>query len=177
MVNHPNVETIDQYTCPNCDGNLIFDPNSQSLRCPYCETLVSLVSEEMVEEYEFERYKQQGLTWDQDVHSFQCEACGPSLVTEAHISSLNCPYCGSSHVVQLNLPIGLRPEGVLPFRIDKQEAFQRFKISSFNYPETIQTMIEKTASHTMVGDLNRYKMSARKPRGLAPWMNRTFNLC
>ena len=24
---------------------------------------------------------------------------------------------------------------------------------------------------------NRYKMSARKPRGLAPWMNRTFNLC
>lgn len=125
-MNHPNVETIDQYTCPNCDGNLIFDPNSQSLKCPYCETLVSLVSEEMVEEYEFERYKQQGLTWDQDVHSFQCEACGASLVTEAHISSLNCPYCGSSHVIQLNLPIGLRPEGVLPFRIDKQEAFQRF---------------------------------------------------
>lgn len=22
----------------------------------------------------------------------------------------------------------------------------------------------------------RYKISARKPRGLAPWMNRTFNL-
>ena len=86
-MNHPNVETIDQYACPNCDGNLIFDPNSQSLKCPYCETLVSLVSEELIEEHEFERYKQQGLTWDQDVHSFQCEACGASLVTEAHISS------------------------------------------------------------------------------------------
>lgn len=32
-----------------------------------------------------------------------------------------------------------------------------FTISSFNYPETIQSMIEKTASHTMVGDLNRYQ--------------------
>ncbi|SFR63776.1 SPFH domain-containing protein [Anaeromicropila populeti] len=31
-----------------------------------------------------------------------------------------------------------------------------FTIGSFNYPENIQKMIEKNASHSMVGDVNRY---------------------
>jgi membrane protease subunit (stomatin/prohibitin family) len=32
-----------------------------------------------------------------------------------------------------------------------------FNIMSFTYPEEIQTMINKTASHSMVGDINRYQ--------------------
>lgn len=32
-----------------------------------------------------------------------------------------------------------------------------FTIGSFNYPESVQKMIEKNASHSMVGDLNRYQ--------------------
>ena len=32
-----------------------------------------------------------------------------------------------------------------------------FTIMSFNYPEEIQAMINKNASHSMVGDLNRYQ--------------------
>lgn len=32
-----------------------------------------------------------------------------------------------------------------------------FSIASFNYPENVQKMIEKTASHSMVGDVNRYQ--------------------
>ena len=33
----------------------------------------------------------------------------------------------------------------------------KFNIMSFNYPEEIQDMINKTASHSMVGDVNRYQ--------------------
>ncbi|NMA84989.1 MAG: hypothetical protein GX962_14130 [Epulopiscium sp.] len=32
-----------------------------------------------------------------------------------------------------------------------------FNVMSFNYPEEIQNMINKTASHSMVGDLNKYQ--------------------
>jgi membrane protease subunit (stomatin/prohibitin family) len=32
-----------------------------------------------------------------------------------------------------------------------------FNIMSFTYPEEIQAMINKNASHSMVGDLNRYQ--------------------
>jgi membrane protease subunit (stomatin/prohibitin family) len=33
----------------------------------------------------------------------------------------------------------------------------KFNVMSFNYPEEIQNMINKTASHSMVGDINRYQ--------------------
>ncbi len=33
----------------------------------------------------------------------------------------------------------------------------RFTIMSFNYPKEIQDMITKSASHSMIGDMNRYK--------------------
>lgn len=35
-----------------------------------------------------------------------------------------------------------------------------FKVESFNYPEEIQKMIEKTASQAMVGDMGRYQQMA-----------------
>lgn len=35
-----------------------------------------------------------------------------------------------------------------------------FQIMSFNYPESIQQMIEKNASHSMIGDMNRYTQAS-----------------
>lgn len=35
-----------------------------------------------------------------------------------------------------------------------------FNIISFNYPEEIQEMINKTASHSMIGDMSRYQQAA-----------------
>lgn len=35
-----------------------------------------------------------------------------------------------------------------------------FNIMSFNYPESVQKMVEKTASQSMVGDMNRYSQMA-----------------
>ncbi|WFN61205.1 hypothetical protein [Clostridium tetani] len=31
-----------------------------------------------------------------------------------------------------------------------------FNITNFNYPEEVQDMITKVASHSMIGDLNKY---------------------
>lgn len=43
---------------------------------------------------------------------------------------------------------------------DSGLAVTGFNIMSFNYPEEIQGMINKTASHSMVGDINRYQQIA-----------------
>ena len=42
------------YKCPNCGGELSFDPESQKLKCEYC---VSLFSKEEVEELFKDNYK------------------------------------------------------------------------------------------------------------------------
>ena len=41
--------------------------------------------------------------------------------------------------------------------IDSGMTITGFNIISFSYPEEIQEMINKTASHTMVGDLGRFQ--------------------
>lgn len=40
---------------------------------------------------------------------------------------------------------------------DSGISITNFQIMSFNYPESIQNMIEKNASHNMIGDLNTYQ--------------------
>ena len=35
-------------------------------------------------------------------------------------------------------------------------AITGFNVMSFNYPEEVQRMLEKSASHSMVGDMDRY---------------------
>lgn len=44
--------------------------------------------------------------------------------------------------------------------IDMGLSVTNFTIMSFNYPENIQKMIEKAASNSMVGDMNRYQQMA-----------------
>ncbi|WP_077368251.1 SPFH domain-containing protein [Anaerosalibacter sp. Marseille-P3206] len=41
--------------------------------------------------------------------------------------------------------------------IDSGMTITGFNVMSFNYPEEIQEMINKNASHSMIGDLNRYQ--------------------
>lgn len=44
--------------------------------------------------------------------------------------------------------------------VDSGMTITGFNIMSFNYPEEIQDMINKTASHSMIGDLNKYQQVA-----------------
>lgn len=40
---------------------------------------------------------------------------------------------------------------------DTGVSIESFSVNSFNYPENIQKMIEKTASHSMIGNMNTYQ--------------------
>lgn len=44
--------------------------------------------------------------------------------------------------------------------VDSGMTITGFNIMSFNYPEEIQDMINKTASHSMIGDVNKYQQVA-----------------
>jgi len=43
---------------------------------------------------------------------------------------------------------------------DSGMTITNFQIMSFNYPESVQKMIEKTASQSMIGDMNRYTQAS-----------------
>ena len=53
---------------------------------------------------------------------FCCSSCGGEIVADENTASLSCPYCGSSIVIKSRLSGMLKPDLVIPFKLNKQAA-------------------------------------------------------
>src|SRR5690349_11151428 len=53
----PSTAVQHQFPCPQCGANLQFAPGTDSLRCPYCGTLVSFkIAREIIPELDYFAY-------------------------------------------------------------------------------------------------------------------------
>ncbi len=123
----PEQET-DSFPCPACGGQMRFDPGSQMLKCGYCDNAVELKSEGMtIQEYDFETAGEQAShDWGVGTVTVHCNSCGANSVMDKAETANFCAYCGSSHVVQEEDDAGIRPESLIPFKIDRVKANQEF---------------------------------------------------
>lgn len=122
-----------QYKCPNCGGYVEFDSSTQTLRCPYCDTEFDL---DALREEEDEQACQpeENLTWDsrmggqwqsgeeESMQVYLCDSCGGELVCDANTAATRCPFCDSPVVLTGRLSGTLRPDYVIPFKLDKEAA-------------------------------------------------------
>lgn len=106
------------YKCPGCGGYLAFDPESQAWVCPYCDS----------------HFQQSELKADQQPEPqesgaqvvYHCPGCGSEIMTDETTVATQCYYCHNPVVLKGKLTDELRPDGVLPFTIDKQKAVDTF---------------------------------------------------
>ena len=86
------------YKCPNCDGGLIFDPESQKFHCEYC---LSYFSEEELQnnapssENETRSSEQTQETQESPDTTviYTCPSCGAEVVTDETTAATFCFYC------------------------------------------------------------------------------------
>ena len=79
------------YKCPNCGGELKFDPESQSYHCEYC---LSDFSQDAVEQLEPDRgQEQQGQEQPGAAVVYSCPSCGAQIVTEETTAATFCYDC------------------------------------------------------------------------------------
>jgi DNA-directed RNA polymerase subunit RPC12/RpoP len=128
-VDPPQSVNTQRFICQKCSGKMAFKPDGKSLRCEYCshkQTLFAAMAEgTMVQEHDFTvaMATAKGHTLPVETRPFTCQGCGASFLIEPDVLSLNCTYCGSSHVVEL--PESRRlipPEGIIPLEVSQQEA-------------------------------------------------------
>ena len=137
------------YKCPGCGAPMVFDPDSQKLTCDHCQTELTVREyeekygepllrddpeedpfaghgEETVEtEEEGERVSfEDGPTMD--VKKYHCSACGAELVTDEATAASVCSFCSSPALVEERLE-AKRPAQVIPFRITREQAVERFR--------------------------------------------------
>ena len=125
--------TMLEYKCPACGGALNFDSQLQTVKCPFCDTEFEMESLRELDEV-LEQTPPEDMTWqerpgedwqegEQDTMcSFVCESCGGELICEATTAATSCPYCGNPVIMTQRLSGALRPDLVIPFKLDKAAA-------------------------------------------------------
>ncbi|MCL2140711.1 MAG: hypothetical protein FWH42_03420 [Dehalococcoidia bacterium] len=124
------------YKCPNCGAPLNFDSSSQVMKCASCG---SEMATEAFKEYDAElqqTIEQKEPIWedaevtlwqDESIAMSICQSCGGELIMENTTVATECPYCGNAAVVPSKLTDTLRPDFVIPFKLDKNKAKEALK--------------------------------------------------
>lgn len=127
------MQTVLDYKCPSCGGKVEFESGLQQMKCPYCDSTFDVESlREMDEvlrneaEEEAPQWDTAGSQWDEaeayQMQVFVCNSCGGELVTDANTAATHCPYCGNPVVLAGRLTGALKPDLVIPFKLDKEAA-------------------------------------------------------
>lgn len=127
---------LQEYKCPCCDGAIAFDADAQKLRCPFCDTEFDV---EVLDTYtgEVEGKDRDEMKWDSSeseswyeedgMRGYVCSSCGGEIICDATTAATACPYCGSPVVMTDNLSGVLKPDCIIPFKIDKDAAVEALK--------------------------------------------------
>lgn len=143
---------ITEYKCPACTGPLHFVGESGKLECDYCgsrydvaEIEALYVGQEAKAESAFQEAEAKGESggdepaWDTSalqedwgkegagMKAYSCPSCGAELICEATTAATSCPYCGNNTIVPGQFGGTMKPDYVLPFKLDKKAAVAALK--------------------------------------------------
>lgn len=124
---------LQEYKCPCCGGAIAFDSKVQKMKCPYCDTefemealasydeeLQNETADEMVWENTAGSEWQEGET--DGLNAYVCKSCGGEIVADETTAATSCPFCGNPVVMMGQFSGSLKPDYVIPFKIDKKAA-------------------------------------------------------
>lgn len=126
-----------EYKCPCCSGSIKFDSGIQKMKCPYCDTQFDIdtlkgYDEDLKESQEEEVHweNDSNATWsDSDIDGvsvYVCDSCGGEVICDNTTSATHCPYCDNPIIVKGRVSGDLRPDFVIPFKLDKKAAKEAF---------------------------------------------------
>ncbi|MDR0490800.1 MAG: hypothetical protein LBH28_06110 [Oscillospiraceae bacterium] len=128
---------ITNYQCPNCTGPLHFAGESGQLQCNHCESKFEVsVVEQLYADKEQAAVSAGaepqwdtstvGESWSQNeaahLRAYSCPSCAAELICDDTTAATSCPYCGNPTVVPGQLAGQLKPDYVIPFKLDKNAA-------------------------------------------------------
>ena len=124
------------YKCPGCGAALSYKEGTDVLKCEYCDTEVSIKalkeieeekSQNSQEEFHAEREKVVREDAVENFKAFHCESCGAEIMTDDHTAATFCGFCGNPALVEERLVGEKRPAILIPFKINKQQAIEKYR--------------------------------------------------
>ena len=121
-----------EYKCPCCGDAIAFDSGIQKMKCPYCDTEFDM--ETLASYDDGLNGKQDNMNWETSaggewqegetdgLRSYVCKSCGGEIVGDENTAATACPFCGNPVVMMGQLSGELKPDFVIPFKLDKKAA-------------------------------------------------------
>ena len=136
-------EQLQSYKCPSCGAPLRYTTTGK-MNCMSCGNAYEIEAiENMLPESDGEK----GFDWGDYKKQFEataeklrdsvvyiCRSCGAAIETDRTTAATRCPYCDNEVLATDRLSGGLRPNSVIPFVIDKNEAVRRVKAHFLHKP-------------------------------------------
>ena len=137
------------YKCPNCGGDLRFDPESQQYKCEFCISQFSQGDLDKVNPLKEEVHENQTEAPENQTEApenqaevpnnhaeenekqeeavfYNCPSCGAEVITDETTAATFCYYCHNPVVLQGRLEGNYLPNRVIPFKISKKKAEETF---------------------------------------------------
>ena len=129
---------IIEYKCLACGGAIGFDSNIQKMKCPYCDTEYEMETLKELDE-DLNSEKPDNINWNLETdHTWQdteasnmneyvCKSCGGEIIGDENMAATSCPFCNNPVVIKGKFSGLLRPDYVIPFKLDKKAAIEGLK--------------------------------------------------
>lgn len=127
---------LQQYKCPCCGGAIEFNSKRQKMKCPYCDTEFEM---EVLSQYddELQNDKATDMKWDMastewsendadGLGVYVCRSCGGEIVADENTAASVCPFCDNPVVMKGQIKGVLKPDYIIPFKLDKKAAKAKF---------------------------------------------------
>ena len=138
------METIQNYKCPCCGAALVY--KDDTLHCDSCGNDFSVDTMQQIDDvqgdaggpskydwghYEPRSYEDDG---EEKLAGYTCPSCGAEITGDDTLGATVCPYCGDSTIVKSQFEGALRPDYIIPFKVDKKAAMTAFEADFKNAP-------------------------------------------
>lgn len=119
-----------KFPCAQCGGEVEFSPGSAALVCPYCGASNAIPQSEVdIGEHDYAEQLAQsaGAAATEERLTVRCEECGAESTLEANVTSGECAYCGTNVVLTSQSTRIIRPQALLPFKVERGRALEAFR--------------------------------------------------
>ncbi len=127
------MSNVQEYKCPCCDGAIEFDPSLQKMKCPYCDNEFDVATLAAYDEVlkseptdDMNWNTEAGREWREGeadgMRIYCCNSCGGEIVGDESLGATECPFCGNPVVMMSQFAGVLKPDLVIPFKLNKEAA-------------------------------------------------------
>ena len=125
--------SLHEYECPACGGAMEFNPKTQKLKCPFCDSEFdvkdyvanhnSTTEAEVADGYNSSSES----TSDQPLYVYRCGSCGGEILTTESLGSTKCPFCSNNVVVKEKFDGQFKPDFIIPFKLTRDDAMKTYR--------------------------------------------------